>query len=100
MKHGNETISSSLLLCVWIACALFLHTVKLGLEVTDHRITEWLRLEGTPEPICFQLPAIHLVSHLVASFYIRMPRALSSLALNTSSHGVCTALGSPCQHLP
>jgi len=59
-----------------------------------HRITEWLRLEGSLKP------SSTLCYGQVATQQISLPRALSNLTLNASSDGASTASqGSLCQCL-
>jgi len=64
-------------------------------EWSDHRITEWLGLDGTLTSTQRQPPAMAGVPHQT-----RLPRATSNLPLSTSMDREPTAsLGSLCQGL-
>jgi len=60
-------------------------------QAKDHRITEWLGLEGALKPTQFQPPAVGRA----APQQLRLPRAPSNLALSASKDVAPTAsLGS------
>ena len=75
----------------WILYPLVPQLVLIGIDSKQHsgnqRIIDWLRLEGTLKPTQFQLPAVGRGT----AHPIRLPRAPSSLALNTSRSGTSTA---------
>ena len=74
-----------------LCCYAAVWALKESFPQNVHRITEWLELEGTLKLIQFQLPA----TGRAATHQLRLPRAPSSLALNTSRNGAFTAsLGS------
>jgi len=79
-----------------LCCYAAVWALKESFPQNVHRITEWLELEGTLKLIQFQPPAVGRAGPR----QLRLPRAPSNLALNSSRGGASTAsLGSLCQSL-